>query len=106
MRSGLAEGNAGGGGKNQRLEQPKLQKRPVQPSARSKYVQYSISDLIARTGKLHKEIIYLNIGDPVKFGFQIPRHIRDELIKSVERGFNFYSDSEGLPEVREAIAER
>jgi len=53
-----------------------------------------------------KEVIYLNIGDPVKYGFDTPEHIKEALIKAVRDGSNGYSESEGVPELREAICEK
>jgi alanine-synthesizing transaminase len=62
--------------------------------------------LIVHAKKLDKEVIYLNIGDPVKFGFDTPQHVKDAFVNAVRSGSNFYSDSEGLPELRKAIAAR
>jgi len=76
---------------------------------RARSVEYAIRDVIAFAKKLEregKEIIYLNIGDPVKFDFDTPTHIKKALIKAVEEGSNWYAPSEGLPELREAICEK
>jgi len=56
--------------------------------------------------KKGKKIFYLNIGDPVKFDFDAPQHIKEALVKAVEEGANWYAPSEGLPELREAICEK
>lgn len=56
--------------------------------------------------KAGKKILSLNIGDPAKYDFETPLHIRKALEKAVESGSNFYSPSEGLPDLREAIAEK
>jgi len=72
-------------------------------------VEYAIRDVIERAKGLEKrgkEIIYLNIGDPVKFDFDTPGHIKQALIDAVKEGFNWYSPSEGLPDLREAICEK
>ena len=53
-----------------------------------------------------KKVIYLNIGDPVKFDFETPNHIRQALKNAVDEGANWYAPSEGLPELREAICEK
>jgi aspartate/methionine/tyrosine aminotransferase len=53
-----------------------------------------------------KKILYLNIGDPVKYDFVTPPHIRRAFEKAVEDGLNYYSPSEGLKELREAVAEK
>jgi aspartate/methionine/tyrosine aminotransferase len=56
--------------------------------------------------KKGKDVIYLNIGDPLLFDFETPAHIKEALIQAVNEGFNRYSPSEGLPELREAICEK
>jgi alanine-synthesizing transaminase len=53
-----------------------------------------------------KKILYLNIGDPAKYDFDTPAHIKQALQKAVENGSNYYSPSEGLRELREAVAEK
>jgi alanine-synthesizing transaminase len=61
------------------------------------------ADELRRKGK---KILSLNIGDPVKYGFETPPHIRHALEKAAEGGLNYYSASEGLKELREAVAEK
>ena len=76
---------------------------------RTRSVEYAIRDVIAFAKKLEKEgkkIVYLNIGDPVKFDFKTPVHIKQALTKAVEEDYNWYAPSEGLPELREAICEK
>ncbi len=58
---------------------------------------------VRRSGK---KIIYLNIGDPVKYGFDTPPHIKNALKKALDEGMNYYSASEGVKELREAVAEK
>ncbi|HEX7142600.1 MAG TPA: hypothetical protein VF222_08990 [Nitrososphaeraceae archaeon] len=53
-----------------------------------------------------KNVIYLNIGDPVQYDFPTPDHIKNALIKAVQSDENFYTASEGLPELRQAIVEK
>ncbi len=70
-------------------------------------VEYAIRDVVSAAGELEaagRSIDYLNIGDPVQFGFQPPRNVREALVRAVREGQNFYAASEGLPELREAIA--
>src|SRR3972149_8533610 len=81
----------------------------VKVAARAKAVEYAIRDVIANAGpitKMGKKIFYLNIGDPVAFDFPTPPHIRQALIEAVQTGKNYYSPSEGIPELRQAIAEK
>jgi len=72
-------------------------------------VEYAIRDIVVAAKKLEqqgKKIEYLNIGDPVKYGFQPPDNVKEALINAVKKGENYYSESEGLPELRSAIAEK
>lgn len=78
-------------------------------SNRTSEVEYAIRDIIVHAREYEKsgrQIIYLNIGDPVKYDFKTPDHIKQALIDSVSNDFNYYTDSEGLYELREAIVEK
>lgn len=78
-------------------------------SDRTHGVEYAIRDITAYASKYRaqgKEIIYLNIGDPVKFDFKTPEHIKKALMDAVNRDENYYADSEGLSELRKAIVEK
>lgn len=78
-------------------------------SNRTSEVEYAIRDIIVHARgyeKTGRQIIYLNIGDPVKYDFKTPNHIKQALIDSVSHDFNYYTDSEGLYELREAIVEK
>jgi alanine-synthesizing transaminase len=81
----------------------------VKVTARAKSIEYAIRDVIVNAGpvtKTGKKIFYLNIGDPVAFDFPTPPHIRQAMIEAVQSGENCYSTSEGVPELRQAIAEK
>ena len=72
-------------------------------------VEYAIRDIALEARKLEKqgrEITYLNIGDPLQYGFQPPENVKDALVKAVKEGQNYYGASEGLPELREEIAKK
>jgi aspartate/methionine/tyrosine aminotransferase len=72
-------------------------------------IEYAIRDIIEYAKKLEetgKQVTYLNIGDPVKFDFDTPGHVKQALFEAVNAGENWYSPSEGLPELREAICEK
>lgn len=72
-------------------------------------IEYAIRDIIEFAKKLEKKgkkITYLNIGDPVKFDFDTPEHVKKALFEAVNAGENWYSPSEGLPELREAICRK
>jgi len=81
----------------------------VKVAARSKAIEYAIRDVIVNAGpitKMGKKIFYLNIGDPVAFDFPTPQHIKQALIEAVQAGENNYAPSEGILELRQAIAEK
>ena len=72
-------------------------------------VEYAIRDIvsIARDLELQgKSIDYLNIGDPVQFGFQPPENVKQAMIDAINNGNNFYTRSEGLPELTHEIAKK
>ena len=72
-------------------------------------VEYAIRDIVLAARKVQQKGIkvdYLNIGDPVQFGFQPPDNVKQALIDAIQNGNNFYSSSEGLPELREEIAKK
>ena len=72
-------------------------------------VEYAIRDIALEARKLEKQgkkITYLNIGDPLQYGFQPPENVKEALMKAVKDGQNYYAVSEGLPELREEIAKK
>lgn len=78
-------------------------------SNRISNVEYAIRDITLHARRYEKsgtKIIYLNIGDPVKYDFPTPEHIKSALIDAVLNNFNYYADSEGILELREAIVEK
>jgi alanine-synthesizing transaminase len=81
----------------------------AQASRRARGVEYAIRDVMVKAEELRrsgKRILYLNIGDPVKYDFGTPPHIKRAFEKAIEEGSNYYSPSEGLRELREAVAEK
>ena len=72
-------------------------------------VEYAIRDIVSAAREIEqqgKKVQYLNIGDPVQFGFQPPDNVRQALIDAVKNGKNFYTQSEGLPELLDEIAKK
>jgi len=72
-------------------------------------VEYAIRDIVLAARKVEQtgmKVDYLNIGDPVQFGFQPPDNVKQALINSINKGENYYSTSEGLLELREEIAKK
>ena len=72
-------------------------------------VEYAIRDIVSAATKLEKQgkkIQYLNIGDPVLYGFQPPDYVKEALIKAIQKGENYYAPSEGLSELRDLISQK
>jgi alanine-synthesizing transaminase len=78
-------------------------------SDRTNGVEYAIRDIMMHARKYESnggQVIYLNIGDPVKYDFKTPDHIKSALINAVKDNKNYYTDSEGLPELKKAVTEK
>jgi len=72
-------------------------------------VEYAIRDIVSVAKDLEKQgrvIDYLNIGDPVQHGFHPPENVKQAYIDAIKQGKNYYSPSEGIQELRSAIAEK
>ncbi len=72
-------------------------------------VEYAIRDIVLAAREIEQKgqrVEYLNIGDPVQFGFQPPDNVKQALVDSVQNGNNFYTQSEGLPELLDEIAKK
>ena len=72
-------------------------------------VEYAIRDIVSSAREIEqqgKKVEYLNIGDPVQSGFQPPDNVKQALIDAVKDGKNFYTQSDGLPELLDEIAKK
>ena len=81
----------------------------IKVTSRASNIEYAIRDVIPYTQQLIKEgrkIYYLNIGDPPAFDFTVPQHVKTALCKAVQENSNYYSPSEGLLELRQAIVKK
>ncbi len=81
----------------------------VKVARRAAGIEYAIRDVVVPARELERKgrrIVYLNIGDPLKYDFDTPDHIKQALSRAVGEGKNWYSPSEGLQELREAICEK
>lgn len=78
----------------------------VKVAKRANSIEYAIRDVIDNASyatKNGKKLFHLNIGDPVAFDFPTPDHIKQALINAITDNKNYYSPSEGIPELRQAI---
>jgi len=72
-------------------------------------VEYAIRDIVSSAKDLEKQgktIDYLNIGDPAQYGFYPPENVKQAYIDAIKKDQNYYSASEGIQELRSAIAEK
>ena len=83
-----------------------LDDRRVPASHRTDAITYAVRDVLAvadETKRGGKEMIYLNIGDPNLFDFDVPKHLIEAVSKAMASRANGYAPSQGLPEALEAI---
>jgi len=76
-------------------------------SKRIQKLEYPIRKYAALARQLEEKgekVIYLNIGDPLKYDFSTPRELIEEACRAMLEGHNYYAPSDGLRELREAIA--
>jgi alanine-synthesizing transaminase len=72
-------------------------------------IDYAIREVTVPARELERkgvQIIKLNIGDPNKWDFRTPPHVRQALCAAVEECDNGYTESEGVPALRMALAEK
>jgi len=72
-------------------------------------VEYAIRDIVSAAKDLEKQgrtIDYLNIGDPAQYGFYPPENVKQAFIDAIKKDQNYYSASEGIQELRTAIAKK
>jgi aspartate/methionine/tyrosine aminotransferase len=68
---------------------------------------YAIRNIVAEAQAVEARgtaVRYLNIGDPVAFGFQTPAHLIDAATGAMRDGKNGYLPSVGIRSAREAVA--
>ncbi len=78
----------------------------IVPSRRSENIRYAVRDIVLLADELvrqGKEILYLNIGDPLKYDFETPPHMIEATLEAMRRGANGYAPSTGVDEALEAI---
>src|SRR5512140_365218 len=82
------------------------QAREILAALRLENVRYAIRDLAVLADEVAKQghkILYLNIGDPLKFDFATPPHMIEAVYKAMRDGNNGYAASMGVPAALEAI---
>ena len=79
----------------------------IRVSARVSGFSYAIRNIVAEATKVEaagRRVRYLNIGDPVPFGFQTPPHMIEAVERALRDGHNGYVPSVGIEPARRAIA--
>ena len=68
---------------------------------------YAIRNIVAEARKVEaagRKVRYLNIGDPITFGFKTPPHMIEAVERAMRDGHNGYQPSVGILPAREAVA--
>lgn len=76
-------------------------------SKRVSQFSYAIRNIVVEAQRVEAsgtKVRYLNIGDPVSFGFKPPLHLVEAVEKALRDGHNGYGPSAGLASAREAVA--
>jgi alanine-synthesizing transaminase len=79
----------------------------VRVSARVRNFSYAIRNIVAEAKKVEaagRRVRYLNIGDPIPFGFRTPPHLVEAVARAMRDGHNGYAPSAGIVPAREAVA--
>ena len=79
----------------------------VPVSARVRGFSYAIRNIVAEAKKVEasgRRVRYLNIGDPIPFGFHTPPHLIEAVERALRDGHNGYVASVGIEPARRAIA--
>ncbi len=80
---------------------------PVRVAARIHGFTYAIRNVVAEARKVEAAgtpVRYLNIGDPIPFGFKTPPHLIEAVERAMRDGHNGYTASVGVAPAREAVA--
>ena len=81
--------------------------RAIPVAARVNRFTYAIRQVVAEARAVEAQgmrVRYLNIGDPVAFGFSTPPHLIEAAARAMRDGHNTYMPSPGLLEAREAVS--
>jgi aspartate/methionine/tyrosine aminotransferase len=86
---------------------PLRNSQPVPVASRVNQFSYAIRNIVAEATAVEARgtrVRYLNIGDPVAFGFRTPEHMVETVVRAMRDGRNGYVPSAGIPEARTAVA--
>jgi alanine-synthesizing transaminase len=80
----------------------------IHVSARVHAFSYAIRNIVAEARKVEaagRTVQYLNIGDPVQFGFATPPHLIEAVERALRDGYNGYVPSAGIEPARRSVAD-
>ena len=86
---------------------PSASATSVRVSSRISGFTYAIRNIVAEARNVEAagmRVRYLNIGDPIAFGFSTPPHLIEAVARAMRDGHNGYTASIGILEAREAVA--
>jgi aspartate/methionine/tyrosine aminotransferase len=81
--------------------------RSLPVASRVNRFSYAIRNIVAEAKAVEaqgRRVRYLNIGDPVAFGFKTPEHLIEAATRAMREGRNGYVPSAGIPQARDAVA--
>jgi aspartate/methionine/tyrosine aminotransferase len=82
--------------------------RAIPVAERVNRFSYAIRNIVAQAKAVEARgtrVRYLNIGDPVAFGFHTPAQLVETVARAMREGHNGYLPSAGTPEARAAVAD-
>ena len=80
---------------------------PIEVASRLQGFDYAIRSIVAEAEAVERSgrtVHYLNIGDPVLFGFKTPPHLVETVARAMRDGHNGYTPASGIMPAREAVA--
>ena len=80
----------------------------IPAASRIRGFKYAIRNIVNEARKVEasgRKVRYLNIGDPITFGFKTPPHMIEAVVRAMHDGHNGYAPSVGILPAREAVAE-
>ncbi len=80
--------------------------RPIVAAQRTRNVKYAIRDIVVLADEIKqqgREVLHLNIGDPIKFDFATPDHLIEAIHQGMLEGDTGYGPSHGRAEAVAAI---
>lgn len=72
---------------------------------RTKNVESAIREIgaLAKEVEKQRKVIYMNIGDPNRYDFDTPQHLKEAAIEAIRGRHNYYADSHGMKDAIDSI---